>query len=231
MRSPEPRPLGVDSSSRRDGGCRRQRAVSPKPPDFELFDRFPLTDNHREATEKVADAISSRGPLRPSLETGDRALRPVDASPTVVSMTRASASSLMSQMCTRSLLAENAFAIDPAAREAGSRCPAGRSHRLPAALRCGSRLDCAPSGRSGKRCRTPASIAGKTRFLGDRKGRGPCDEAVGSSASSTPMSCGKHRSCRPNQPACGRVPWLHIGDVPRVGGHTVVDQAGELGSR
>lgn len=32
--------------------------ASPRPPDFELFDRFPLTDNHREATERVADAFS-----------------------------------------------------------------------------------------------------------------------------------------------------------------------------
>ena len=30
---------------------------SPKPPDFELFDRFPLTDNQPEATRKVADAF------------------------------------------------------------------------------------------------------------------------------------------------------------------------------
>ena len=30
---------------------------TPKPPDFELFDRFPLTENDREATEKVAGAF------------------------------------------------------------------------------------------------------------------------------------------------------------------------------
>jgi len=34
-------------------------SASPRPPDLELFDRFPLTDNHREATERVADAFSS----------------------------------------------------------------------------------------------------------------------------------------------------------------------------
>jgi amidohydrolase len=31
---------------------------SPQPPEFELFDRFPLTDNHRDATERVAAAFS-----------------------------------------------------------------------------------------------------------------------------------------------------------------------------
>jgi len=36
------------------------------------------------------------------------------------------------------------------------------------------------------------------------------------SASSTSMSCGEHRPRRTNQPACGRVPWLPIGGVPRV---------------
>jgi len=30
---------------------------SPQPPEFELFDRFPLTDNHRDATERVAAAF------------------------------------------------------------------------------------------------------------------------------------------------------------------------------
>jgi hippurate hydrolase len=30
---------------------------SPQPPDFELFDRFPLTDNDREVTEKIAGAF------------------------------------------------------------------------------------------------------------------------------------------------------------------------------
>jgi amidohydrolase len=31
---------------------------SPKPPEFELFDRFPLTDNDRDVTERVATAFS-----------------------------------------------------------------------------------------------------------------------------------------------------------------------------
>lgn len=31
---------------------------SPRPPEFELFDHFPLTDNDREATERVAAAFA-----------------------------------------------------------------------------------------------------------------------------------------------------------------------------
>jgi hippurate hydrolase len=34
-----------------------EASASPKPPDFELFDRFPLTDNDPEATRKVAAAF------------------------------------------------------------------------------------------------------------------------------------------------------------------------------
>jgi amidohydrolase len=33
---------------------------SPQPPDFELFDRFPLTENDREATERVATAFAEQ---------------------------------------------------------------------------------------------------------------------------------------------------------------------------
>jgi hippurate hydrolase len=35
-----------------------QASDSPKPPDFELFDRFPLTDNDVDTTTRVADAFA-----------------------------------------------------------------------------------------------------------------------------------------------------------------------------
>ena len=35
---------------------------TPKPPEFELFDRFPLTDNDPTATERVAAAFAAGAP-------------------------------------------------------------------------------------------------------------------------------------------------------------------------
>lgn len=36
-----------------------QASASPRPPDFELFDRFPLTDNDAETTTRVGDAFAN----------------------------------------------------------------------------------------------------------------------------------------------------------------------------
>ena len=46
------------SSIRRIVAAECDASDSPRPPDFELFDRYPLTDNDRETTQRVADAFT-----------------------------------------------------------------------------------------------------------------------------------------------------------------------------
>jgi hippurate hydrolase len=48
----------VLGSIRRIVAAECDASASPRPPDFELFDRFPLTDNDPEITERVAAAFA-----------------------------------------------------------------------------------------------------------------------------------------------------------------------------